>query len=245
MVTRSPVPLHPVPEWEEKFPWVMVGITHAGLAGDPFDLRLFGDAPPARGRERWQALLDETGFRAIAHARQVHGTTVAVHGALPPGVHIDAGAADGHATAEADVLLAVTVADCVPIYMVDPGRRVVALLHAGWRGISDGIMASGVRTLIERYGAKPAHLHVHLGPAICGRCYEVGPEVFEALGLPAPCRPAPADVRAVLVSRALALGVPHGHVTVSEQCTRCGSAGLFSHRGGRSERQAALLGIRL
>ena len=244
MANRFPVPLHPVSEWEEKFPWMMAGITHAGLAGGPFDLRLFGDAPPARGRERWQALLEATGFQAIAHARQVHGTTVAVHGALPPGVHISGAPADGHATSEAGVLLAVTVADCVPIYIVEPWRRVVALLHAGWRGISDGIMASGVQMLAERYGAKPAHLHVHFGPAICGRCYEVGPEVFDALGLLVPCRPAPADVRAVLVSRARALGVPDSQVTVSEQCTRCGSAGFFSHRGGSSERQAALLGIR-
>ena len=171
MVNRSPVPLHPVSEWEERFPWMMAGITHAGLAGDPFDLRLFGDAPPTRGRERWQALLEATGFQAIAHARQVHGTTVAVHGARPPGVHIAGSPADGHATSEAGVLLAVTVADCVPIYIVEPWRRVVALLHAGWRGISDGIMASGVQTLVERYrraartspcASRPSHLRALL-----------------------------------------------------------------------------------
>ena len=87
-----------------------------------------------------------------------------VHGALPEGVHVDSGPADGHATSAAGVLLAVTVADCVPIYVVDPERRVVALLHAGWRVIASGIMASGVETLARRFDTRPAHLHVHPRP---------------------------------------------------------------------------------
>ncbi len=244
MLADLPIPFHPVSEWVERFPWVMAGITHAGSEDDPFDLRLCGDAPPSAAGERWRALLKATGFRAVAHARQVHQATVAVHGALPEGVHVDSGPADGHATSAAGVLLAVTVADCVPIYVVDPERRVVALLHAGWRGIASGIMASGVETLARRFDTRPAHLHVHLGPAICGRCYEVSPEVFEALELPAPSLPTPVDVRAVLVSRTRALGVPKSHLTVSEKCTLCGDVGLFSHRGGSSERQAAFLGIR-
>ena len=244
MPADLPIPFRPVSAWVDRFPWVMAGITHAGAEDDPFDLRLLGGAPPPEAVERWWTLLKSTGFRALAHARQVHETTVAVHGTVAAGLHIDNGPADGHATSAAGVLLAVTVADCVPIYIVDPERRVVALLHAGWRGIAGGIMASGVETLARRFDARPACLHVHCGPAICGRCYEVGPEVFEALALPVPSRPTPADLRCVLVSRARALGVPESHLTVSEQCTLCGAAGLFSHRGGSSERQAALLGIR-
>ncbi len=244
MLTDLPIPFRPVSRWVKRFPWVTAGITHAGSEDDPFDLRLFGDAPPPAAGERWRALLQATGFRALAHAPQVHKTTVAVHGALPEGVHVDSDPADGHATSASGVLLAVTVADCVPIYVVDPERRAVALLHAGWRGIASGIMASGVETLARRFGTHPAQLHVHLGPAICGRCYEVGPEVFEALELAAPSHPTRVDLRAVLVSRARALGVPASQLTVSEQCTLCGGTGLLSHRGGNSERQAALLGIR-
>ena len=244
MPTDLPIPFRPASRWVRRFPWVTAGITHAGAEDDPFDLRLFGDTPPPGAGERWQALLQATGFRALAHAPQVHKTTVAVHDALPAGVYVDSDPADGHATSASGVLLAVTVADCVPIYVVDPGRRAVALLHAGWRGIASGIVASGVETLARRFGTHPAQLHVHLGPAICGRCYEVGPEVFEALGLPAPPRPTRVDLRAVLVSRAQALGVPASQLTVSEQCTLCGGPGLFSHRGGNSERQVALLGIR-
>ncbi len=96
----------------------------------------------------------------------------------------------------------------------------------------------------ERWRSEAEHLWVHLGPAICGACYEVGPEVFEALGKPAPPSPAPVDVREVLVSQAQAIGVPEAHVSVSNDCTLCGESGFFSHRGGRPERQAAVLGVR-
>lgn len=244
MLPDSDIPFYAVDAWAHRFPWLMAGITHAGIEHDPFDLRLFGDPPLSGTAERWRALLSSSGFGTIAHARQVHETRVALHDVLPRGVHVESGPADGHATSTPGTLLAVTVADCVPVYLVDPERRAVALLHAGWRGVAGGIMAKGVQALHTRFASRPAHLHVHLGPAICGTCYEVGPEVHEALGLPTPSGPMPVDVRATLVSRARALGVRERHITVSEHCTLCGMAGLFSHRGGRSERQAALLGIR-
>ena len=244
MLADTSIPFHPVSVWADRFPWVVAGITHAGSENDPFDLRLFGESPHPRADDRWRAVLEATGFGTVAHARQVHETRVAVHDALPRGVHVEGGPADGHATSTPGVLLAVTVADCVPVYLVDPERRVVALLHAGWRGTAGGIMAEGVRTLHTQFASDAAHLHAHLGPAICGACYEVGPEVCDALGLPTRSGPTPVDVRALLVSRARSLGVQESRITVSEHCTLCGTAGLFSHRGGRSERQAALLGIR-
>src|SRR5690606_25438459 len=93
-----------------------------------------------------------------------------------------AGSADGHATMLADLLLAVSVADCIPVSLVDPGRRAIALLHAGWRGVAAGIITEGIAALRRLAGSSPADLHLHLGPAICGSCYEVGPEVYAALG---------------------------------------------------------------
>ena len=154
------------------------------------------------------------------------------------------GAADGHATADSGVLLAVTVADCVPIYLLDVDARAVALLHGGWRGIAAGILQRGITLLGARWGTDPRRLLVHLGPAICGACYEVGPEVFDALGVEVPSRAAPIDVRGVLAQQARAAGVPPESITVSGVCTLCGDGNLFSHRGGRSERQVAFLGIR-
>jgi YfiH family protein len=192
--------------------------------------------------ENWERLGAATGFRRVIHGRQVHGADVRVHAPGPSGLHLTR-ACDGHAAMEAGVLLAVTTADCVPVFIVDPVRGAVALLHAGWRGTAFGIVERGVETLAAASSARE-DLQVHLGPSICGTCYEVGPEVFEALGLPAPGEPTPVDLRHVMAHRVREAGVPDDHITTSTLCTLCGGSGLFSHRGGDGGRQVGYLGMR-
>lgn len=231
------------PEWGEEFPWLVQGCTTQGGSGEPFDLALFGRASEPRAvLGRWEELLRATGLARAFHAHQVHGAAVRFHVRGEPGLHL-AEPCDGHATTDADVLLAVTTADCVPVSVVDPRRRAVALLHAGWRGAAAGILERGVAVLAERVASDPGDLHVHLGPAICGRCYEVGPEVFFALGLEAPSGPEPLDLRGALARRAAAAGVALANVTISAHCTHCGE-GFFSHRGGDAQRQVGFLGMR-
>lgn len=229
------------PEWREAFPWLVQGTTGRG-GEEPFDLGLFSDASPARDvLARWEVLRRATRAERVAHAHQVHGAAVRFHRGGTPGLLV-AGPCDGHATSDAGTLLAVTVADCVPVSLVDPARRAVALLHAGWRGAAAGILERGIAVLAERVRTRPADLHVHLGPAICGRCYEVGPEVFESLGRPVPRGPEPIDLREVLAERAAAAGVAEERVTISEHCTLCGEE-FFSHRAGQRQRQVGFLGI--
>jgi hypothetical protein len=133
------------------------------------------------------------------------------------------------------------VADCVPVSLVDPVGRRIALLHAGWRGAAAGMLEAGVATLAE-LGSRAADLRAHLGPAICGPCYEVGPEVLQALALPS-SGPARLDLRACLAGRALVAGIGASALTASAHCTRCGDD-FFSHRGGEAGRQVGYLGIR-
>jgi YfiH family protein len=239
----APVPLFVHPEWAHAFPWLVQGITGRGEGGAPFDLALFGRGPTAEVLARWDALGGAVGVERRVHGRQVHGAAVRVHEAGPPGLHV-APACDGHATAAPGVLLTVGLADCVAASLVDPDRRAVALLHCGWRGAAAGILERGVEVLEERFTSEPGGLHLHLGPAICGACYEVGPEVHQALGLQVPEAPTPVDLRVVLVGRALAAGVLPERVTVSEHCTRCGDSPFFSHRGGDFQRHQAFLGVR-
>ena len=243
-IAEHSVPLYVVTEWADRFPWLFAGITHAGAGPDPFDLRLFGEPASQLAPARWKDLLEASAFASVVHARQVHETRIVVHDGVGKGVLETGGGADGHATADPGVLLAVTVADCVPVYLLDTDARAVALLHAGWRGTAAGILPRGIALLGQRWGSDPGDLLVHLGPAICGACYEVGPEVFEALGLEAPPDPAPLDMRAALARQARSAGVPTEKVTVSDVCTLCGGSNLFSHRAGRSERQVAVMGIR-
>ena len=238
------VPLYVVTDWADRFPWLFAGITHAGSGPEAYDLRLFGGPASPGAAARWKDLLEDSAFGTIVYSRQVHGTRIIVHDRVGIGLQEVEGTADGHATADSGVLLAITVADCVPVYVLDADARAVALLHAGWRGTSAGILPRGIALFGQRWGADAKRLLVHLGPAICGACYEVGPEVFRALGVEVPPHAAPVDVRGVLAQQARAAGVLSESITVSGLCTLCGNRNLFSHRGGRSERQVAMLGIR-
>jgi polyphenol oxidase len=231
------VPLFAHPGWRRDLEWLVQGTTGHGRDGS-FDLGLFGTTPVGVALERWRALRTATGMPRSVHSLQVHEDRVLVQGPGEPGLGITEGY-DGHATSQPGVLLTVSIADCVPISLVDSSSRRIALLHGGWRGTALGILGAGLAHL----GGDPSAVHVHLGPAICGRCYEVGPEVHQALGLAVPAAPAPVDVRAVLARQAVDAGVSPGHISVSEHCTRCGD-NFFSHRAGSPGRQLGVLGLR-
>ena len=75
----------------------------------------------------------------------------------------------------------VVTADCVPVLLVDPARRVAAAVHAGWRGTAAGVLEAALGHLEAAYGTGPQDLHAAVGPAIGGCCFEIGPEVIDAL----------------------------------------------------------------
>ncbi len=109
---------------------------------------------------------------ASACAEQVHGGVVAYvnKGLTVSGV-------DGLITDKPNLFLTIIVADCLPIFLWDRHGRAIALLHAGWRGTTAQIAQNGVKQLVERFGIESKNINAILGPCICQRCYEVGPEV--------------------------------------------------------------------
>jgi polyphenol oxidase len=229
---RGDVPLFVHPEWERAFPWLVQGTT----ASEAGSFASFGTQSAGTVHEQWKRLRAATGMRTVLHGRQVHDAHILVHGLASPGLLL-ADDSDGHITSAPNVLLAVSVADCVPVFVVDAKHRRVAALHAGWRGTAAGI----VRNCIDVMGPD---VQVHLGPAICGDCYEVGPEVHAALGLPAPERNTPVDVRAVLAGQCVAASVAPERITTSSFCTRCGESPFYSHRAGEAGRQVGVIGMR-
>jgi hypothetical protein len=88
-------------------------------------------------------------------------------------------AGDALITDRPGLLLAVQVADCLPILLVDAERRVVAAVHAGWRGTLAGIAAKTVGRMRQEFGCRPGRLVAAFGPGIHRCCYEVGREVAE------------------------------------------------------------------
>lgn len=187
---------------------------------------------------RWTNLQTELAenARRVVIGRQVHGTRVLSHSGGWEGF-LRTGEADGHLAVEKGIALTVSVADCVPVFIAHQSGA-VAILHSGWRGTVGRIIDNGLAAFV-RHKIPPDELKVHLGPAICGRCYEVSAEVRAQLtGQPAN-RPGNVDLRSLLAEHAHNAGVLN--VTVSPCCTRCDNDRFFSHRAGDTGRQVGVI----
>ena len=197
-----------------------------------------GSEPVRDVMARWEALREQlrSGGPRLATAKQVHGSRVIVHvGGWEGWLRSDE--ADGHAALDRGTAMAVSIADCVPVFIAHPSGA-VAVLHSGWRGTVARIVEHGIAALTSR-GVPAAELRVHLGPSICGQCYEVSPDVHERLTGKRPQSPRPVDLRAIIAGHARAAGV--AHITVSDSCTRCDNDRYYSHRAGDAGRQLGVI----
>jgi polyphenol oxidase len=238
----GPVPRFELAAWREEL-GLTAGITGRGSGeGRGFDLGLWSDAPVGGVMGRWREFRQALeGFDAVVLGNQIHGVEVMTAGAGRGWTQVEG--VDGWVTTSAGVLLAVTVADCIPVYLAAP-RRGVALLHAGWRGTAGGILARGAEQLAAVAGVPVADIVMHCGVGICGPCYEVGREVMEGCGAPAAGDgPWHLDLRARLTEQADAIGITQ--VTQSRWCSAHDRSRFYSHRASRGSdgRMVAYLGL--
>jgi len=229
---------NPIPLREKVEPFASIGVEAFTTTRAAGDFGLGEGEPPAEAVARWQALQEELSSIAprVASARQVHGTKVLEHSSGTDGWTRHEGA-DGHLAFAPGVACVVTIADCVPVFIAHPSGA-IALLHAGWRGTAGRIVERGITRMVER-GFDAADLKIHLGPAICGRCYQVGPDVFEQLTGWQTIRNRNVDLRALLAEQAKELGVRQ--LSASPHCTRCDNDRFFSHRAGDAGRQVSVI----
>jgi len=197
-----------------------------------------GDEPVREVMGRWDRLRDElsTAGPRLATARQVHGDRVISHGTGWEG-WLRGGDADGHFALDRGTGMAVSIADCVPVFLAHSSGA-AALLHSGWRGTASRIVERAL-DLFESRGMPGAEVTLHLGPAICGGCYEVSPDVFERLTGRSVNRATTVDLRALIADHARQRGVRR--ISISESCTRCNNDNFYSHRAGDSGRQLGVL----
>ena len=90
---------------------------------------------------------------------------------------------DGMITNEPGLLLCTKQADCVPVYLLDPEKKAIAMIHSGWKGTAGKISVNGVKLMEETYGSRPEHILAALGPCICGECYEVSEDLIESFSV--------------------------------------------------------------
>lgn len=203
--------------------------------------KLTPDDPAAVQRNRdW--LQSRVGAR-LAMIRQVHGTRVlrrsGPHEASGPAPAGELEEADGQATASHDVAPIVLTADCLPIAVAGGGA--LAMLHAGWRGLADGVISEGVRALRDH--AQDEALTAAIGPGAGACCYAVGEEVHARFAEHAETarRGRNLDLKAIARAQLKAEGVTSVHDV--GLCTMCSAPELFfSHRRdqGVTGRQAGV-----
>jgi purine-nucleoside/S-methyl-5'-thioadenosine phosphorylase / adenosine deaminase len=205
--------------------------------------RLTADDPDAVDRNR--ALVQAHVAGRLAMIRQVHGKRVvrvtALEQASGPTPRGELEEADGQASALRGIAPIVLTADCLPIALAGTGG--VAMLHAGWRGLAEGIIEEGVCALQE-LGSEPHALTAAIGPGAGACCYEVGEEVhehFRSYGRSAR-RGQNLDLKVIARARLAAAGISTVHDV--GLCTICSPPSLFfSHRRDRgvTGRQGGLI----
>lgn len=229
-----------LPPHEEVPGFKELGFTAFTTTREAGSFNLASSEPAAAVFGRWMGLTTSLQPEALrlATALQVHGDRILHHSDQWRGWLRDTSGADGHLSRSAKTAMAVTLADCVPVFIAHPDG-VALILHSGWKGTAARILERGLRELVA-VGCDVAKARVHLGPAICGKCYEVGPEVFAAVTGEEVTAPALLDLRAVLAAQARQAGAS---VTISEWCTRCHNERFFSHRAGDDGRQLGVIVI--
>ena len=163
---------------------------------------------------------------------------------------------DGMVTNAENVCLGVQVADCVPILLYDPVQRVIAALHAGWKGTLRKIALAAVNTMRHNYGSRAEDIHAGLGPSNGPCCYEVGEDVYRetlmALG-PAAGVAVPAKIPGKYFfdqwkanARQLKeAGLMHDRIEVAGICSQCHHDVFYSSRAGKGITGRYMAGIML
>ena len=176
----------------------------------------------------------------LVTALQIHGTEVKAVDLQ----HAGAGAVslgdvipdtDGLVTNADGLILAILTADCYPIFIYDPVTPAIGLAHAGWRGTIGGIAGKTLATMSTHYGTRPEDCLVTFGPAICGHCFHVGPEVAaQFIGYAGAIQENQSGTRIDLaeVNRLMLTeaGVDSNRIIKSGYCTVCQADRFFSYR---------------
>ncbi|NQU42762.1 polyphenol oxidase family protein [bacterium] len=214
----------------EDLNWLTAGMTCRGYsAPDEIRLDAAGRLPAALG-------FPECG---VVVAEQVHGAGVALVTrdlAGPDGLAQVTGA-DGLVTTESGLLIGVFTADCVPVAVVSPETRHVAVIHAGREGVRLGIVGETVRCLTE-LGARISGLRAWIGPCVCGRHYEVSAKLAapfrerygNAEGLLAGPEKRHLDLRGMVWHDLLGEGLMAENIETDPQCTYEDPARFYSYR---------------
>jgi YfiH family protein len=238
MKNTSLRPLPSPPQWLQAEGW------------EQFPELVHGFSTGVENRDQFSANLDACNwdFRTL---KQVHSDEILF---VTADTFKESTEADGLITRTAGSLLGIATADCVPVLLVAPQQKIVAALHAGWRGTLKGITVRALELLSSSWNVAPANVWLACGPAIGPCCYEVGRDIGEALyarwGANHPVVWQPKgekgllDLRLINLLQGEQLGVPRSQMQMVGPCTFCDTPRFASYRrqGSQAGRQFSVIG---
>lgn len=185
-------------------------------------------------------------------SRQTHTTNVRIVTNADRGKGItrerDYTDVDGLVTNVPGICLVTSYADCVPLFFVDPVKKVIGLSHSGWRGTVGKIGRKTVELMHERFGSDPADILAAVGPSVCMDCYEVSGDVigkfkeafsenwWDQLFYEKPDGKYQLDLWKANELIFQESGILPEHIAVTNICTHCNSDILYSHRAAGDKR---------
>lgn len=216
---------------------------------------------PARVRENYRRVCAALGVDGgkLVFSSQVHGDVVRAVTPADAGKGLDRRVdydADGLITDVPELTLVVFGADCLTILLCDPVRRVIAAVHAGWRGTALGIAAKAVEAMARDYGCERENILAAIGPGISKCCFETGEEVPQAMTAALGEEALPymtevgggkykVDLKGLNTLWLSHSGILTTKIDISPDCTLCRPDKYWSHRYTKGERgsQAALISL--
>jgi YfiH family protein len=246
-------PLFRTPAVFQSFPELLAAEStrHGGVSEVPYQSlnlgRSTGDDPDrvAENRRRFYAAVGIAESQ-VASSHQVHGEEIRV-------TH-EPGRWEGHdaiVTAQPGVFALVTVADCTPVLVYDTRNRVVAAIHAGWRGTVAELVRKTLERMRDEWGTAGADCRAYVGTCIDACSFEVGADVADHVAGPfkrfdAAKQKFFVDLKAANAAQLRAFGVPEEQVQLSRYSTVLHNRDYFSHRleRGTTGRMVALIGLR-
>ncbi len=223
---------------------VTAGFTtkHGGVSGGVYksmNLRVNSDDRRENIEENYRIIADALGVDAkrMVLSKQVHKTDIVD----VKEEHIGNGLWRENAFQSADALvtnvknlpLVTFYADCVPVFLLDTKKEVLALVHSGWRGTVGEIAACTIRHMCKVYGSKPEDILAAIGPSIRQCCFEVGEEVaehFDDKFVDRSRQKPHVSLQNAIIAQLEDVGIKKENITDSGICTCCNSDTFYSHR---------------
>ncbi|OGJ60796.1 hypothetical protein A3C52_04040 [Candidatus Peribacteria bacterium RIFCSPHIGHO2_02_FULL_51_15] len=191
-------------------------------------VNFFSKSDGISDRETLVKQLDTDNLLAL---KQVHGARViAVNSASWKKIEADAVFTDLKG-----LNLAVSFADCQNLVIYEPEKKVIGVVHAGWRGIVAGVVNEAIDLIVREWDIAPADLYVGAGPALCLDCSDFSDPGNEVPALKNFIKGKKVDLRSALESQLWEKGVSKDRFERLSGCTRCEPEKYWTYRGGDRE----------